>query len=252
MHNIKLTIEYDGTNYVGWQTQKSRIPNLKSQTKTIQETIEKALKKIFQKRIKLIGSGRTDAGVHAQGQVANFRIDSDINSEKLKQALNAILPSDIAITKIEEVGLGFHGRFSAQAKNYRDKILNRTLRSAFLRDKAYYVAYPLDLKLMRREAGCLLGRHNFQSFQAADKNERKPVKTIKRLKITKDKDLIYIDIEANGFLYNMVRNIVGTLIEIGRGKLPEGSLKRILLARNRKRAGPTAPAKGLCLLEVKY
>ena len=262
MRNIKLTIEYAGTNYAGWQCQKSRISakggsayggkNQKSKIKTIQGTIEKALQKVLQKRIKIIGSGRTDAGVHAKAQAANFKTDSNIAIYKLQKALNTVLPDDIAVIKTEEVGLDFHSRFSAKSKVYRYTILNRPSRPAISRDTVYFFPYPLNLKLMRKDARILLGRHNFKSFQAADKKKRGAVRTIKNLNITRDKDFIYIDIEADGFLYNMVRNIVGTLIEIGRGKLPEGSTKKILLARNRQFAGPAVPAKGLCLLEVKY
>jgi len=245
MRNIKLTIEYAGTNYAGWQVQNKK-------HRTIQGTLEKALRKILRKRIKLIGSGRTDSSVHAKAQVANFKTDSSIAIEKLRKALNAVLPDDISVIKTEEAGLDFHSRFFAKSKVYRYTILNRPSRPAILRDTAYFFSYPLNLKLMRKDARALLGRHNFKSFQAADKKRRDTTRTIKNLKITRDKDSIYIDIEADGFLYNMVRNIVGTLIEIGRGKLPEGSTKKILLARNREFAGPTAPAQGLCLLEVKY
>ncbi|PIP20455.1 MAG: tRNA pseudouridine(38-40) synthase TruA [Candidatus Omnitrophica bacterium CG23_combo_of_CG06-09_8_20_14_all_40_11] len=245
MRNIKLTIEYDGKNYAGWQTQNKK-------HKTIQQTLEKALQKILRKRIRIIGSGRTDAGVHAQAQVANFKTDSNIAIEKLQKALNAVLPDDIAVIETEEVGLNFHSRFSAKSKVYRYTILNRPSRSAILRDTAYFFPYPLNLKLMRKDARILLGRHNFKSFQAADKKERGAVRTIKNFKVIRDKDFIYIDIESDGFLYNMVRNIVGTLIEIGRGKFPEGSLRKILESRNRKLAGPTVPARGLSLIKVNY
>ena len=245
MRNIKLTIEYDGKNYAGWQVQHKKY-------RTLQQTLEKALKRILRKEIKIAGSGRTDSGVHAQAQVANFKTDSGIAIEKLRKALNAVLPDDISVIKTEEVGLDFHSRFSAKSKVYRYTILNRASRPAILRDTVYFFSYPLNLSLIQEEAKALLGRHNFRSFQAADKKERDATRIIKNIKITRDKDFIYIDMEADGFLYNMVRNIVGTLIEIGRGKLLEGSLKKILLARNRKLAGPTVPAKGLCLLEIKY
>lgn len=253
MRNIKLTIEYDGTNYAGWQIQ-NRIPSsvFRSPSKTIQEAIEKTLQRILQKKIKVIGSGRTDAGVHALGQVANFKINSNIALEKLQRGLNAVLPADIVVTKIEETDEDFHSRFSAKSKVYRYIIFNRTKRPVFLRDTVYFYAYPLNIRLMQREARVLLGRHNFKSFQATAKKEKNTVRTIKDLKIRHRGNFIYIDIEADGFLYNMVRNIVGTLIETGRGKLAAGSLKKILLAKNRKLAGPTAPSRGLCLLEVKY
>lgn len=245
MRNIKLTIEYDGSRYAGWQVQGKK-------SRTIQETLEKALARILHKRLRVIGSGRTDAGVHAKGQVANFKTDSGMALGRLRGALNAVLPDDISIIRLDEAALDFHSRFSARSKVYRYTILNRPSRPAISRDAAYFFPYPLDLRLMREEAKLLLGRHDFKSFQAADKRERGSARAIKKLVISRDKDFIHIDIEADGFLYNMVRNIAGTLIEIGRGKLPRGSMKKILLLKNRRFAGPTLPAKGLCLLEVKH
>jgi len=245
MRNIKLTIEYDGKNYAGWQSQARK-------HKTIQETLETALKRILQKKTKVTASGRTDAGVHARAQVANFKTDSGMASEKLCLALNAVLPDDISIIKAEQISPDFHSRLSAKSKVYRYTILNRPSRPAVLRGMVYFFPHALDLGLMRKEAKVLLGRHNFKSFQAADKKERSALRTIKNLRVARDNDLIHIDIEADGFLYNMIRNIVGTLIEVGRGRLAQGSTKKILLAKDRRLAGPTVPAKGLCLLEVKY
>lgn len=247
MPNLKLEIEYDGTHYCGWQVQSGS-----KHTKSIQEVLEKTLRKILQEKIRLIVSGRTDAGVHALRQVANFHTKSEIACEKLQRALNGLLPKDISIIAVEEKGLRFHSRFHAKAKTYRYTILNRKFPSALLRNAAYLYPYALDIKLMQQEARVLLGRHNFKSFQASDRKERGSVRTIKSLKIKKNGDLIQIDIEADGFLYNMARNIVGTLIEIGRGRFAKGSLKRILSSCNRKLAGPTVPACGLCLLQVKY
>lgn len=251
MRNIRLTIEYDGTNYRGWQVQR-QAHGAGRRADTIQETIEKALRKILQEKTRLIASGRTDAGVHAWAQVANFKTNSGIPQERLQKALNGLLPGDIAVSKAEEVKNSFHARFDAKSKIYRYTILNRPYRSAFSRNRVYFYPYPLDVGLMRKEAMGLVGKHDFKSFQATDKKRRGSVRRIKRLKITKEESLIYIDIEAEGFLYNMARNIVGTLIEIGRGKMAKGSLKKILFARNRRVAGPTAPACGLCLLGVKY
>jgi len=245
MRNIKLTIEYDGTKYAGWQLQGKK-------QKTIQGALEKALQNILRKKIKIAGSGRTDAGVHARAQVANFKTNSEITTEKLRLALNAVLPDDIVVIKAEDVALDFHSRFSAKSKVYRYTILNRKFRPAILRDTVYFFCYPLNVGLMRREAKVLLGRHNFKSFQAADKLDRCAIRTIKGIKIARNNDFINIDIEADGFLYNMVRNIVGTLIDIGRGKLSKGSMHRILSAKDRKFAGQTVPAKGLCLLEARY
>lgn len=254
MRNLKLEIEYDGTNYCGWQVQSCHAP------KSIQETIEKTLRKILQEKIRLIASGRTDAGVHALAQVVNFQTNSNIALDKLQRALNGNLPDDLAINKIEEVGLDFHSCFHAKTKVYRYTILNRGYSSPLLRNTAYFYPYPLALKLMQKEARCLLGKHDFKSFCASGSGTKTTIRTIKNISIHIKRCALYavhctlitIDIEADGFLYNMVRNIVGTLIEIGRGRFPEGSLKKILLAKNRKFAGPTVPAKGLCLIKVKY
>ena len=251
--NLKLEIEYDGTNYCGWQIQ-GRSKNKPS----IQETLEKTLRKILQEKIRLIASGRTDAGVHAEAQVANFKTKANIALDKLQKALNGLLPNDITVSKVGEVKLDFHSRFAAKSKLYRYTILNQPYPSAFLEDKVYFYPYPLDIQLMRQEARCLLGRHNFKSFCASGSSAKDTIRTIKRISIKKltygfkSAPLIVIDIEADGFLYNMARNIVGTLIEIGRGKFSKGSCKRILLSKDRKLAGPTAPACGLCLLKVKY
>ncbi|MFA5155951.1 MAG: tRNA pseudouridine(38-40) synthase TruA [Candidatus Omnitrophota bacterium] len=246
MRNIKVEIEYDGTNYCGWQVQSS------SHKASIQETIERAIRKILNEKVKIIGSGRTDAGVHARAQVANFRIKSAMPLARLQEGLNAVLPQDIAITAMREADPDFHSRFSAKSKIYRYTILNSQHRSPFLRDSAFFCRYPLDVKLMQREARQLLGRHNFRAFCAAQGKGKNPFKTIKRIAVAKCGSRIDIEVEADGYLYNMVRNIAGTLIDVGRGRLPAGSLKKILAQRNRVKAGPTAPAKGLCLLKVKY
>lgn len=257
-HNLKITLEYDGTNYSGWQVQTRHAG------KTIQQALEKTLGRILRERIKVIGSGRTDAGVHALGQVANFHSRCNIPPDKLQSALNSLLPKDIAAVKIEEVRADFHSRFCTKTKVYRYAILNRPYRSAFSRNNSYFYSYPLNLKLMQREAGVLLGKHDFKAFCASGSNVKDTIRTIKKIVIKKNVQcsefrvqgfqggLITIDIEADGFLYNMVRNIAGTLIEIGRGKFPEGSIKRVLHSKNRKLAGPTAPACGLTLLKVKY
>jgi len=242
IRNIKLTIEYDGTNYYGWQSQKN--------LKTIQETIQNALKKILQHDIKLNGAGRTDRGVHALAQIANFKTHSAIGLSKLKKALNSLLPADIVVKKIKEVNFAFHSRFSSKSKVYQYIILNQKYPSAFLKDKVYFYPYPLDLQLMKKAARFLKGKHDFRSFQIADKVKRNSIRTIKDIRIQKKKNIIYINIEADGFLRGMARSIVGTLIEIGRGKPLD--IKKILKAKNRKTAGPTAPACGLYLVKVSY
>jgi len=247
MRNIRLTIEYDGTNYCGWQVQKR-----KGIRPSIQQTIEKALCTITQSKVRLVGSGRTDAGVHALGQVANFTTDTAIAPERLQKALHALLPGDIVVTGVCLVDAEFHSRFKAKSKVYRYTVVNRTLPSVFLRSTSYLYCFPLDIKLMQKEAKAILGRHDFSAFCASGGGAKSPVRTIKKIEIRKAGDLVYFTIEAGGFLYNMARNIVGTLLEIGRGKFPAGSLKKILASGDRRRAGPTAPAKGLCLVEVKY
>jgi len=266
MPNLKVTIEYDGSNYAGWQIQNSpRLTVHSSEKRTIQATIEKTLRKILQEKVRLIASGRTDAGVHALAQVANFKTKNKMPLQKLQWALNGNLPQDIVITKIEKVSADFHSRFSAKSKVYRYLILNRGYPSALLRDRVYFCRYPLDIKLMRKEAKWLLGKHDFKSFCASGSSARDTVRRVKKIVIKRiptshelqatnatDNSLIVIDIEADGFLYNMVRNITGTLIDIGRGRLPRGSVRHILIGRNRKLAGVTLPACGLSLVEVKY
>lgn len=252
MRNIKLTIEYEGTNYAGWQIQKNT-------RLTIQEVIEKALSKIIQERIKLIASGRTDAGVHAAGQVANFKATSIIPAKNIQKALNSLLPGDIRIVNSEDVPLQFHARFSAKAKTYRYLILNQDYPSALLRDYCYFLPYKLDLNKMRRAATAFLGRHDFSAFCASGSSVKDTIRTIKKISIKGINyslspipyRLISVDITADGFLYNMARSIVGTLLEVGRGKLEPG-WSRAGPPQRLCRAGPTAPASGLFLVKVDY
>lgn len=260
--NIKLTIEYDGTGFNGWQTQTARHGKRpftpQSPDRTIQGEIEKALHKIFDERLKLVGSGRTDSGVHALGQAANFKTRCTMPTTEMQKALNANLPDDIAVIKVEEVPSDFHAQYSVKSKTYRYTILNRPVRCAQQRNFYLFYPYKLNVRAMREEAKSLVGRHNFKSFTASNpaKHEKKKkdnaVRTIKRLTITKKGDFINLEIEADGFLYKMVRNIVGTLLEVGRGKRKKGSVERILAKKDRKAAGTTAKPKGLSLLEVKY
>jgi tRNA pseudouridine38-40 synthase len=251
MRNIRLKIEYDGTNYKGWQIQNSSKNRTKPHS-TIQQEVEAVLSRILRENIKLIGSGRTDAGVHALGQVANFKTKSEIPACRIKRALNGLLPKDIVAVTAKEANLNFHSRFDAVSKTYRYRILNREYPSASRRLYQYHVPYRLDCKLMQKASVSLTGKKDFRSFQASDKKDRGSVRTIKKITVKKQGNMININIEADGFLYNMARNIAGTLIEIGRGKLPPEKIRDILAAKDRKKAGPTAPAKGLCLVKVKY
>lgn len=244
MRNIKLTISYDGTNYSGWQLQKNG--------KTIQGEIEQAIEKVFGKKCRIFGTSRTDAGVHALAQVAHFKTHSTVPVEKICPALNAILPRDIAVVHAEEMPQKFHSQFDAKSKLYAYHILNSHHRDPFSQKHSWRIPYKLNIPLMRKEAAFLVGLHDFKSFQASDKRERSSVRKIFYINIKKRKSSIVIDIEADGFLYNMVRNIVGTMVEVGRGYLPSGSISKILKNKDRTTAGPTAPAKGLFLIEVKY
>ena len=244
MRNIKLTVEYDGTDHAGWQVQKN--------AHSIQHFIEKALNKITQQEVGVISSGRTDSGVHAKAQVANFKSCTKLSCESLLKALNSNLPPDIAVKKVEDVPLSFHSRFSAKSKLYRYTILNSRIHSPLVGRFVYQVPYKLDVDAMKKAARHMRGRQDFKSFQAKDKIERPSVCEVKSLSISKKGDLIYIDIEASGFLYKMVRNIVGTLIEVGRGRIDHKDIKKIISACDRKVSGPTVPPQGLCLLEVRY
>jgi len=253
MFDFKLEIEYDGTAYHGWQVQNKTKSSAHYQPKkTIQYALEQVLKKVLQEDIKLIVAGRTDSGVHALSQVANFKSSTRMPLTRLRWALNCLLPEDIKVTRISKVGPDFNSRFCAKSKVYRYTILNRKYSSPLLASRVYFFHHHLDIGLMRREAKPLLGRHNFKSFQAAELRQRDSICVIKHIRITRDKNLLHIDIEADRFLYNMVRNICGTLLEIGRGRFPKGSMARILESRNRKLAGPALPAKGLCLMKVKF
>lgn len=253
MRNIKLVIEYDGTNYAGWQRQKNT-------HRTIQEAIEKTLRIILQEKVSVVASGRTDAGVHAIGQVANFKTLAKIPAQKLAKALNSLLPEDIKISNAQDAPLSFHARFSAKTKTYRYLISNQDNPAAIMRDYCYFVSYKLDLSKMRKAAKGFLGKHNFSAFCASGSSVKDTIRTVSKISVTRISyplsviryPLIVIDITADGFLYNMVRSIVGTLILIGRDKLEVDSIPRILRQGMRQLAGPTAPAKGLYLLKVTY
>lgn len=255
MRNIRLQIEYAGTNYAGWQIQN------RGSSDTIQETIEKVLEKILQEKVKVIGSGRTDAGVHALAQEANFKTKSRLTPPKIQKALNGLLPDDIMIKKTGYADNDFHACYSARSKIYRYIILNSKVSSVFLKRYSWHIPYKLDIALMRKEAKALIGRHDFSSFCASGSSASTRVRTIKKIRVKKafscqlsavSCPVIIIEIEADGFLYNMARNIAGTLVEIGRGRLSAGCMEKILLAKDRRTAGSTAPARGLFLVKVKY
>ncbi len=244
MRNLLLEIEYDGSGYAGWQIQKNAL--------SIQEILEKKLSLILGEKIRLTAAGRTDAGVHARKQAANFKTHATLNADRVLKASNTLLPRDICVKSVEEVALNFNARFSAKSKIYRYFIYNSKIKSAFWYKYSWQVPYKLNASLMRRELKKIVGRHNFKSFAASDKKIRRMERKISKASLRKKNSFFIVDIEGESFLYNMVRNIIGTLVEIGRGKLPPGSMKRILKTRNRKEAGPCAPAHGLHLVKVKF
>jgi tRNA pseudouridine38-40 synthase len=242
--NIKLILEYDGTNYHGWQTQ----PN----GQTIQAVLENALAVFFGEPIRITGSGRTDAGVHALGQVANFHTDKPFDRHRLLRGLNALTPRDITITNAEAVADSFDARRDARARIYQYHILNRSTPSPFHLNRAWHLHAPLEIDAMRAAITCLVGEHDFSSFRAAGCEADHPVRRVYESFIEMRGDLLVCRIEATAFLRHMVRNIVGTLVEVGQGIRTPEAFAALLAARDRTRAGITAPAHGLYLMQVKY
>jgi tRNA pseudouridine38-40 synthase len=245
MRTIKLTIEYDGTQYLGWQVQPKG--------STLQGILEEKLSALTGEKIDLLGSGRTDAGVHALGQVAHFKTKSRLDVQTVQRALNSLLPSDMVIQRVEEVGEDFHARRSSKGKVYEYRILNRHLRSVFYRGYAWHIPQTLNIREMKKATRSLMGEHDFSSFQSVGSPKRTSVRKVTRAEWKRGRDgLLHFEIEANGFLKQMVRAIVGTLVEVGRRKITSEEFQKILDSRDRKKAGPTAPAHGLFLKEVKY
>ncbi len=253
--NIRIVLEYDGTDFCGWQIQKTG--------KSIQGTIQETLEKITGEKIKLIGSGRTDAGVHAIGQVAHFKTQSKIPLLKIKKSLNSLLSPSIVIRKIEEVSFDFHAQISAKRKQYVYFILSDELSSPFLDRYCWQIKQPLNWKKMREALKILKGKQDFKSFQSVGTPVKSTIREIYKIEIKKissrgslplapTKNLYQITLEANGFLKQMVRNIVGALVELGKGKNSTSELKQILKAKDRRKAGLAAPAKGLFLVKVHY
>ena len=244
MKRIKLTIAYDGTNYCGWQVQPNGI--------TVEEVVNKALKKLTGEDIQVIGASRTDSGVHALGNVAVFDTHTTIPPERISYALNQRLPEDIVIVKSEDVAEYFHPRYCDCSKTYEYHILNTRIPIPTKRLTNYFVSYDLDVEKMRKAAGYLIGEHDFVSFCNVRTDVEDTVRTVTELEILKDGEEITIRISGNGFLYNMVRIIVGTLIRVGRGFYEPEKVKEILEAKDRKAAGVTAPPHGLILAEIRY
>lgn len=245
--NILLTIQYDGTAYSGWQRQPQ--PHLR----TVQGEVEKVLTKLCAMPIRVEGSGRTDAGVHALGQRATFHGEFSIPTDRIAFAGSNLLPPDIRITEAVEVPSGFHARFNAKGKKYTYRIVNSSQKDPFRRNYAYFVEGKLDEDAMRQGGAAMIGTHDFKCFQAASQSPKEDtVRTIYALDITRSGDTISLDVVGSGFLYNMVRIITGTLLDVGSGKIRAEDMGRIIKSRDRTRAGHTAPPQGLYLAEVYY
>lgn len=242
--NIKLIIEFDGNRYAGWQIQKNAI--------TVQETITRAIEELTKEEINLIGSSRTDAKVHARGFCASFFTSSTIPANKFKQAINNKLPEDIVILDSEHVADDFHARYSSKGKKYTYDILNREQPPALSRNYMYFYKKKLDINKMKEAINFFVGEQDFASFQNTGSNVKTTIRTIYDFTIDSSGDIISISITGNGFLYNMVRIIIGTLIQVGIGKIEPTDIPEIINSKNRKKAGPTAPPQGLCLKEVYY
>lgn len=245
MRNLKLTIRYDGTDFHGWQTQPGR--------RTVQETLERAIAAITrEQRVRLNCSGRTDAGVHALGQVANVYTATRLPCPVFLKAVNSQLPEDVCVREVVEVPQSFCANKDAVRKTYRYVIRDGRLPDPFLRRYCWFVRQPLDVDAMRRAAQCLLGRHDFRCFETEWPNRLTSIRTITRLAVCRLGEYIWLDVEADGFLYNMVRAIAGSLVQVGRGHWPESRLEEVLRAGDRRLAGPTAPPQGLFLMRVTY
>ena len=244
MHNIKLTLQYDGTAYHGWQTQENAV--------TVQAAVENAIKKLTGVRPQLVGCGRTDAGVHAKKYICNFKSETEIPCDKLPYALNSQLPDDIVCTHAEYAEPDFDSRKSAKGKTYTYLIANSKYRNVFYTTRAWHYRYKLDINEMRKAAESFLGTHDFIGFAASGFTVKTTVRTVTDIKIESDDDIISISVTGNGFLYNMVRIIAGTLVFAGNGKINPDDMPDIIASKERKRAGITAPACGLYLTEVFY
>lgn len=244
MRNIKLTIEYDGTNFYGWQKQPDK--------RTVQEEIENCLTAILKETVSINGAGRTDAGVHAIAQVANFKTDKTIGTKELYMAINSIISKDVTILSVEEAPEDFHARKSAKAKHYRYVVNNAKVHSALNMNREYVFKYNLSDEVLQMAAKDLIGKHDFAAFKSSGSNVEDTVREIYNVSVNRMGNRIIIDVVGNGFMYNMVRIIVGTLLDIGSGKLDVCTIKNMIETKDRTLGGQTVPACGLYMVEVLY
>ena len=244
MRNIKLTIEYDGKDFKGWQKQPNKL--------NIQGEIEKAIENITGEKVELIASGRTDAGVHAMGQVANFKTNSNMPIEKIPIAINSQVKNSIRIQNAEEVDENFHSRFNCKKKTYRYVIDNSKYGSAIYRNISYHMPIKLDVEEMKKAIKYFEGEHDFKAFKSSGTSSKSSVRTIYKADIITEGTNIAIDLTGNGFLYNMVRIIAGTLVDVGLRKIKPDDIPEIIASKDRTKAGKTLPPHGLMLLNVVY
>ena len=244
MRNIRLTIEYDGKEFNGWQKQPNKL--------NIQGNLEKVISDLTKEEIEIIGSGRTDAGVHALGQVANFKTNSNIPIEKIAIAINSRIKQSIRIKKAEEVDERFHSRYNCKRKTYRYIINTSETGSAIYRNLEYNIKMQLDVKKMQEAVNFFVGEHDFSAFKSSGTSSKSSVRTIYNAKVEQDGERIIIELTGNGFLYNMVRIISGTLVEVGLNKIKPEDITKIIESKNRQNAGKTLPPCGLYLVSVEY
>lgn len=245
MRNIKLIIEYDGKNFAGWQTQPGKV--------SIQSEIERAIKEVTGEEVDLTASGRTDAGVHAIGQVANFHTNTKIETQKIPYALNSKLPKSIVIKAAEEVPERFHSRYLCKGKTYRYVINNNEFPSALNRYREFHISQKLDVSKMREALKYFEGTHDFKGFKSSGGSEKKTtVRTLTKLELKESDGIIKVELSGDGFLYNMVRIIVGTIVDVGLGKIKVEDIPEIIESKDRTKAGKTLPPHGLYLVQVRY
>lgn len=245
MRNFKITIQYEGTRYQGWQKQEST-------GNTLQGKFEALLEKLAGEPVQIHASGRTDGGVHAYGQVANFHMDTKLTKERLMEQINRYLPEDVAVIDIEEVPERFHARLNAKGKRYRYRVVNSSIPHIFDRKYVYQIEEELDVEAMRAAAAYLMGTHDFKAFTSAKKGKKSTVRTIEEIRIEKKEDELQFFFSGDGFLFHMVRILMGTLLEVGLEKKKPEEIPEILASKNREMAGPLVPAQGLSLMEVWY
>jgi tRNA pseudouridine38-40 synthase len=249
MRNLKLVVQYDGSRYLGWQRQREEDPE---RPRTIQGKLEQVLSRMTGEKVQLIGACRTDAGVHAEAQVANFLTSSTLSLQEMLSYLTRYLPEDIAVTAADQVDDRFHARYRARRKRYVYRIWTAPQPQVFSRRYCLHLPGTLDLEAMRRAAGLLEGKHDFRSFTTAKSRTKPAVRTLYALEVREREGWVELHFEGDGFLHNMARILTGTLLEVGAGRLQAEAMAGILEARERSAAGPLAPAQGLCLLEVLY